>query len=86
MTYTHTGEITIDISPIDFIKSMSNSEKLETVNLILNNLGLEPFNIPINGQNVLDIEWFRTCTKLISNRLNISLEEEKKINKIAQKL
>ena len=84
--------VSVDIDVDDFYEEMSPFDKKEMVEL----LGKDGFctvdeddnedDFVIEDPNAFDEEWVKVMKKLFNGRLQLSLEDEETITKIANKL
>ncbi len=76
----------VEISPSEFVYACSKREIKDLIECLQEEDHIKGNLHPNDGGNLLDDEWLKVCHKLNDSRLQLTLEEEEIIKKIASRL
>lgn len=76
----------VEISPSEFVYACSKREIKDLIECLQEEDYIKGNLHPVDNANLLDKEWSEVCQKLNDSRLQLTLEEEEIIKKIAFRL
>lgn len=84
MTYlTSYTKVDIEMSPSAFIEHCSNDEIKELIDELISEGYLEKDEIPLSHPNLIELEFYKNISKIKTNRLSLTNEEDEILRKIA---